>query len=284
MTRAEALAFGAGGTGVLAAWEALAAVEATSVADGLRRVLAPLARAGTEGRSPSAVERRRLGMVAAGCLLAGGWLVAEPLVGAVAALAGPSVALWLVRARSRRYVAELARQGPTVARALADALSAGHSVPGALGAAADGLEGAAGHELRTTVRALDHGEATTAALERLRRRAGSRAWDTLVAAILIQRDAGGDLAGLLRELAGALEAAERAERDAETATAQARFTAWLVLALPLGAAGIAELASPGFVAALLRDPVSGWLGGAAVALQACAALCVHRLARGSGIR
>lgn len=279
MSRAAAFAFGAAGAGVLGAWEALAAVEATRLAGGLRRMLSPLARAASEGRSPSAVEQRRLGVVAAGCLAAAGWLIAGPLAGAVVALAGPSAALALTRARHRRYVAELSRDAPVVSRALADALSAGHSVSGAVAAAAAGLEGAAGHELRVAARALEHGERIEDVLERLRARARSRAWDTLVAAVLIQREAGGDLAGLLRELADALQAADRVERDAETATAQARFTAWLVLALPLGAAGIAELASPGFVFSLVRNPLAAWLSGAAVVLQACAALSVHRLAR-----
>lgn len=283
MTRAAALAFGAGCAGVLGAWEALAAVEAMRIAGGLRRVLAPLARAATEGRSPSSREQRRLGVLAAGCLLAGGWLVAGPLAGGLAALGGPAAALTLIRARRRRYASELAREASEVARALADALSAGHSVSGAVGAAAVGLEGAAGHELREAARALGHGERTDEVLKKLCDRARSRAWDTLVAAILIQREAGGDLVGLLRELAEALESAERVDRDAETATAQARFTAWLVLALPLVAAGIAELASPGFALSLVSNPLSGWLSGAAVALQAMAALCVHRLARGRGV-
>ena len=73
-------------------------------------------------------------------------------------------------------------------------------------------------------------------------------WDTIVAAILLQRDAGGDLAGLLRAIAAALEDAARVEADARSATAQARFTAWLVALLPVGAAVLAELADPGYVA------------------------------------
>jgi len=279
VSRAALLALGAGAAGVLAAWEALAAVEATRVAGGLRRALAPLARAATEGRSPSAVERRRLAVVAAGALLAGGWLLAGPLAGAAAALAGPSIAVALVRARRRRYRADLAAGAPVAARALADALGAGHSVRGAVGAAAIGLEGSAGHELRRAARALELGEPTHAVLEGLRARARSRAWDTMVAAILLQRDAGGDLAHALRELAASLEAAQRTERDAAAATAQARFTAWLVLALPLGAAALAELADPGFALGLARHPVAAWLGGLALVLQGVAALCVRRLAR-----
>ena len=97
--------------------------------------------------------------------------------------------------------------------------------------------------------------------------------------MLLQRDAGGDLAALLRELAASGEAADRAERDARAATAQARFTAWLVLGLPLGAAVVAELAAPGFAASLLANPLSAWLAALAVVLQLVALVCIGRLAK-----
>ena len=162
-----------------------------------------------------------------------------------------------MRARRGRYREEVRRGASGAARALADAIGAGHSIRGALAETAPALPGAAGHELRIAARALDLGEPTEAALERLRLRAGCRAWDTLIAAILLQRDAGGDLPALLRELAAALEAADRLERDARTATAQARFTAWLVVGLPVAAAALAELAAPGFLAALVAAPAPG---------------------------
>jgi len=279
MSRAALEAFGAGLAGVLAAWEALAAVETTRVAAALRGLSAPVVRAGQEGRSPSTRERRRLGTVAAGCLLVGGWLLAGPAAGAIAALAGPALAVTLIRARRRRYAADLARGAPAAARALADAVGGGHSVRGAVVVSAADLGGAAGHELRRTARELEHGDPTPTALEALRGRARSPAWNTIVAAVLLQREAGGDLAGLLRELAASLEGAARSEREGETTTAQARFTAWLVLALPLGAAALVELADPGFAVSLLRHPVSAPLAATALGLQACAALCVHRLSR-----
>ena len=100
-----------------------------------------------------------------------------------------------------------------------------------------------------------------------------------MAGILLQRDAGGDLAGLLRDQAAALEAADRIGRDARAATAQARFTARLVLLLPAGAAVLAELASPGLIAGLLDHPLSVWLVGMAAVLQLAAILAVARLAR-----
>jgi tight adherence protein B len=273
------LAFGAGAVGVLGAWEALVVVERSRLAVGLGRVVEPLARAGREGRAPTRPERRRLALLAAGALAAAGWLTGGPVLGALWAVGGPVVAVALIRARRRRYARELRRGAAGVARALADAVGAGHSIRGAIGAAADGTPGPAGNELQAAAQGLVLGEPTTAVLERLRRRAADPAWDAIVAGILLQREAGGDLAGLLREQAAALEAAERIERDARAATAQARFTARLVLLLPAGAALLAELASPGLVRGLLEHPLSVWLVGMAAVLQATAILAIARLAR-----
>jgi tight adherence protein B len=279
VSRAVLLAFAAGAAGLLGAWEALAAVERSQVAAGLGRVLEPLVRAGREGRAPTRPERRRLALLATGALAAAGWLLGGPALAALAAIAGPALAIAAVKARRRRYAAELRSGAAGAARALADAIAAGHSVRGAIAAAAEGTTGAAGNELRAAARAAALGDPTPEILERLRRRAATPAWDAIVAGILLQRDAGGDLAGLLRDQADALEAADRIEREARTATAQARFTARLVLVLPAGAAVLAELASPGLVAGLLAHPLSVWLVAMAAVLQATAVLAVARLGR-----
>lgn len=273
------LAAAAGASGVLGAWDVLATAEAARLTERLERAVAPLGRARREGLAPSGVERRRLGSLAAGSLFAAGWLVGGPLLAVVAALTGPAVAVGIVRARRARYRDEVRRGAASAARALADAVSGGHSVRGALAEVAPTLPGAAGHELRLASRALALGEPTEAVLERLRTRAATRAWDTLVAAILVQREAGGDLPSLLRELAGALEAADRLERDARAATAQARFTAWLVVGLPLAAAALAEVAAPGFLGALVAAPLPAALTALALVLQAAGLVAIHRIVR-----
>jgi len=279
VSHAAWLAAGAASAGVAGAWEALAAVERTRVAATATRVLEPLARAGREGRAPTAPERRRLWGVAAAALLAAGWLIGGATLGVLAALGGPAAVLAVTRARRRRWREELRRAAPACARTMADALGAGRSIRTALADAAGAAEGAAAHELGTAARALSLGEPTEAVLVRLRDRAGSHAWDSLTAAVLLQRDAGGDLAGLLRELAASGEAADRAERDAHAATAQARFTAWIVLGLPLAGAVLAELAAPGFAASLVANPISTSLALTAALLQLVALASIGRLAR-----
>jgi tight adherence protein B len=277
MTLAVPLAFAAAVAAVLGAWEWLAGAERSRLVAAITRTVEPVARAGRDGRAPSRAERRRLALLSAGTLMAGGWFAGGLVLAIGAALCGPAAAFALVRTRRRRHAAELRRGAPDAARALADALGAGHSVPGALGAVA--VPGAAGRELTRAARSLALGDPTEAVLERLRARASSPAWDTIVAGILLQRDAGGDLASLLRDLAHSLDGAARAERDGEAATAQARFTARLVVGLPAGAAVLAELAAPGLIASRLGDPLPATLIVLAFVLQAVALLAVRHLTR-----
>ncbi len=276
---AAGLAFLAAVAGLVAAWDLLCSVPRLPLGRLATSATDPVRLAGRDGREPTPSERRRLAVLAAGALLAGGWMAAGPTAGAVAAFAGPWLSITVVRARRRRYAARVRDGAAEAARALADAVAAGHAVRGAMTVAAPGVPGAAGHELRLTAAGLALGEPTQIALERLRERAGSRAWDTLVAALLLQREAGGDLAGLLRRLAAALEAAARAEADARSATAQARSTAYLVAALPAAGLALAELGSPGFLASLVGNPLSAVLAGAALLLQATALVVIRHLAR-----
>jgi tight adherence protein B len=275
------LAAAAAALGVLAAWEALAAVEASAAARAARHALAPLGRLGRDGREPSPPERRRLARLLAGALLAAGWLLAGPLAGLALAAGGPRLLGAVVRERRRRHRAALERAAPAVARALADALGAGLTIPAALAEAARGCDpaDAVAVELRACADALALGASLEVALARLCARAGSRAWDVLAAAILLQRDAGGDLATLLRELAAAQEEAARLLGEARAATTQARFTGLVVALLPAGAAALAELASPGALTGLAREPLTAWLAGFALVLQAIALVAIRRLAR-----
>ena len=286
MSRAGLLAAVAAACGVLAAWDALTAVEGSRVLAAAGRTLGPLRTVARAGPA-TPPERRRLALLLAICLLGAGWVLAGPLAGLALAAAGPWAAAAIVRSRRRRHRQALGAGAPLVARALADALAGGHSIRGAIAAAARGagVPGPAGAELRAAAGALALGERTDVVLERLRARtegapgASGRGFQLVIAAILLQHRAGGDLARLLREVAAAIEEALRLERDARTATAQARFTGLLVAMLPLGAAGLAELGSPGYLLSLLRSPISAWLAGCAAALSLGGLLLVQRLAR-----
>jgi tight adherence protein B len=248
----------------------------------LRRGLAlidAIVRAGSEGSDPGAVERRRLLGAGAALAFAAGWIVGGPLIGLALGAAGPWSVARLLRARREHYRRRVDAGAGAVAISLADALGAGHSLRGAVVESARAVGGQTGHELRRTAAELAAGARTEVALEDLRARSGSRRLGAIVAACLVQRGAGGDLARLLRECAEGFADQARLEDEVRAATAQARFTGLVVVLLPLGGALLAELASPGFVAGLASSLLTAWLVGLALAMQVAAAVLIRRLGR-----
>jgi tight adherence protein B len=267
----------AGGLAALAAREAVLASPAA--VRWLRLALEPLLRAGREGYAPSRPERRRLAAVGTVGALLGGWFLAGPPVAVPLAIAGPAIAAWAVSSRRRRYRAAVERALPEVAAAVADSLAAGRSLRASLPAAATSLDGPPAVELVRLGVELDLGAPTAEAVAGWRRRMRSARVDAFAAALLSQRLAGGDLAGLLRRFAEGASERDRAADDARSATAQARFTGLLVVAMPSGGALFAELIQPGFVAKVLGSPASAVLVALAATFQLAGFVAIRRLSR-----
>jgi len=245
----------------------------------LRAALEPLRRAGREGYAPSTPERRRLAALGALAAVGGGWFLAGPALALPLSVAGPAAAGWAISSRRRRYRRAVERSLPEVATAVADSLSAGRSLRSSLAAAAAYLDGPPATELARLGAELELGAATAEAVGDWRRRMRSPRVDAFAAALLSQRLAGGDLAGLLRRFAAGAAERDRVAEDARSATAQARFTGLLVVAMPTGGALFAELLSPGFLAGLLAVPAAAVMLALAATLQLAGFLAIRRLSR-----
>ena len=275
-----AAAAGAGGLAAVALREA--ALATPLAGRWLAAAVEPLRRAGSEGYAPTEIERRRLAVVGALVMLVGGLVVLGPGPAPLLAAAGPAAAASILTRRRAAYRRAVDRGLPEVAVAVADALAGGRSPRAALGAAATSLEGPPAIEMHRVRTELKVGAPTREVLEHLRRRVGSPRIDSFAAALLSQQLAGGDLATLLRRFAGAAIARDRAEADARSATAQARFTGLLVIAMPVGAALLAELLEPGFVGGLLSNAASTTLLAVAAGLQLAGFAAIRKLSRVTG--
>jgi len=271
------LAAAAGGMAAIAVREAIAASPA--LGRWLTATVEPLRRAGREGYAPTEAERRRLAVLGTGVLLVGGLLIAGPGLAPLLALAGPSAATWALARRRARYRRAVERGLPQIATAVADALAGGRSVRAALASAASSVEGPPAAELARVRADLELGTSTGGALRGLQGRLRSTRVDSFAAVLLSQQLGGGDLAGLLRRFGASAAERDRVAADAHSATAQARFTGLLVVAMPAGAALFAELIEPGFVAALLANGASLALLAVAAVLQACGFAAIRRLSR-----
>jgi len=271
------IAAAAGGLGALAVREALLA--SPEAARWLRLALEPLRRAGEEGYAPSAPERRRLALLGAGAAIAGGWFLGGLALALPLAVAGPAGVGWAIGGRRRRYRRAVERALPEVATAIADSLSAGRSLRASLAGAVASLDGPPARELARLAGELELGAATGEAIKAWRWRMRSERVDAFAAALLSQRLAGGDLAGLLRRFADGAAERERVAEDARSATAQARFTGLLVVAMPTGGALFAELLQPGFLATLLASPPAAVLLALAAALQVVGFFAIRRFSQ-----
>jgi len=224
----------------------------------------------------SRVRRLRVTAAAAGAVLGAALfgLGGSLFVAVVAAWGAPRV----VDGRRARYARRLDEGAAEAARAIADAVSAGGSLRACVAAAARRLHGPIADELSRTAWELEMGAATDAALERLRTRSASAALTLIVAAMQVQRRSGGDLAEVLRGVAVALEQDRRVLDEARAATAQARFTAVVVIVLPVCGVALGALASPGLVGRMTGSALGIGLLVAALTLQVSGALVVRRLA------
>jgi len=266
-----------GGIAAVAAREVVLATPA--LARWLSAAVEPVRRAGREGYAPTGPERRRLAIVGTGALLTAGLLVMGPVPAPFLAPAGPALAASALARRRARYRDAVQRGLPELARAIADALSGGRSVRAALAAAGSSLEGAPAAEMARVRADLELGAPTAEALASLQARLRSPRADSLVAALLAERLGGGDLAALLRRFGTASAERDRVAAEARSATAQARFTGLLVVAMPAGAALFAELLDPGFIGRLLAEPAAATILALSAGLQLAGFAAIRRLGR-----
>ena len=265
--------------GLLALGVREAALASPAAARWVRLALEPLRRAGREGYAPSTIERRRLAALGAVAAVAAGWLLAGMTLALPLSVAGPAAMAWAISTRRRRYRRAVERSLPEVATAIADSLSAGRSLRASLPAAAAYLDGPPAAELSRLGAELDLGAPTVDTIEAWRLRMRSERVDAFAAALLSQRLAGGDLAGLLRRFAAGAAERDRVAEYARSATAQARFTGLLVVAMPTGGALFAELIQPGFIAKLLGSPPAAMMLALAAALQLAGFVAIRWISR-----
>ena len=210
-------------------------------------------------------------------------LVRSPVV-SVAAAAAVGAAGWsVVASAERRYRDRFASQLPAVAQQLAGAIGAGLSLRQAIARAARDAPEPAASELRTLSADLELGARIDTALQDAVARLPDPGLRTMVTAITVQRVVGGDLARALTDLAAGLEERTALEREARSATAQARMSAWLVAGLPLAAGVLVEIASPGTLARTIGHGPGLGLLIVATALQMVGVVLIRRIVQPAGV-
>jgi tight adherence protein B len=218
----------------------------------------------------------RLGVslaIAVVCLI----LIPVPFVAlAVSPVGFLLVGFWLKRritSRTRKMESQLAE----LLQMLASALRAGFGLVQAMEQASDQLPAPISIELRRAMRDMAMGASVEAALGSLNQRVGSRDFDIVITAILIQRAVGGNLAEILDNVAHTMRERERIRGEIRTLTSQQRLTGYVIGGIPIALLGIFLVISPDFAMLLFTDPWGRMMLAAAGVMEVIGFFVISRI-------
>jgi tight adherence protein B len=216
--------------------------------------------------------RRRLGFVlvavaivlfAVGAAL-GGWLV-----GGLLAVGSVVAGSWLARRQQARRRDLLETQLVPALRMMAAATESGYSIRLALDRMVRDLPSPIADEFAQVLHAVDLGVSLEEAVTELAARVGSENFEFLATMIAVQHRIGGTLSPLLLDLAASVQERLQFQVAVRALTAQARYSAWVLGALPFVVLAFMAFGSPQYIAPLFETS-----GGHALLLFAAALLAV----------
>jgi tight adherence protein B len=195
---------------------------------------------------------------------------------AVAFAVALAPAIWLENEWKKR-VAKLEEQANSFALALSNTLKATPNVGAALQTVSSLLEGPVAQEFQVASKEARLGRQMDEALRELGQRCGSTKLNTVLAAILIGRQVGGNLPRILETTAATLRELERLEGVLRQKTSDARMQMWgLTLAPFVMCWGIHKL-DPTFFQPLMETQTGHILVGVAMACYVASLVAARKI-------
>lgn len=147
------------------------------------------------------------------------------------------------------------RQLPEALDLMARSLKAGHALSGGLKMVADEFGDPLGVEFARTLNEINFGVGVPEALKNLSCRVDCLDLNFFVTSVLIQRETGGNLAEILENIARLIRERFKLYGRIRALSAEGKFSAIILVALPFFVAFIISLFNPGYIRTLIVDPI-----------------------------
>ena len=202
-----------------------------------------------------------------GGLLVALWLfgpVPFALTGALAGCGAPLLVLAGGRARRQRTLGD---QLPEALDFLARVLKSGHSLSTGLQMLGAELPKPLSLEFRTAYDQHTLGQSVEDTLKDMARRIESTDFAFFVTAVLIQRQTGGDLSEVLRNISAMIRNRLRLQQHVKAKTAEGRFTGYVLVAFPVAMFVLLSFMNPRYAHVLTATPTGHKLLAVSFGLQ-----------------
>lgn len=193
-----------------------------------------------------------------------------------AALVFPSPLVYVLRKRAKR-LAMFEQQLPDAIDTMVRALRVGHSLVAAIGALAQDTAEPLKREFRTCFEEQSYGVEIRTAILNLAHRVPLVDVRMFVAALLVQKECGGNLAEVLEKVAQTNRERFRIKRQIRVHTAQGRVTGWILSLLPVFLGFGMYLVNPEGIGILWRRPIGLKMLRAAVAMTLTGGMVIRRI-------
>ena len=182
-----------------------------------------------------------------------------------------------INARRGRRQRQIADQIPDALDFLCRILKAGHSLATGIQMMGDELPAPIGVEFRRCYDQHSLGQSLEQAFRDMSLRVDSGDFAFFITAILIQRQTGGDLGEVLRNISSMIRARVKLQQHVKAITAEGRFTGYILFAFPAVLFALSWLLNPGYAGILLKTDAGKMLLGLAFTLQMLGLFVIRKI-------
>ncbi|MBW6493597.1 MAG: type II secretion system F family protein [Burkholderiaceae bacterium] len=186
--------------------------------------------------------------------------------------------LW-VSSKRRQRIEKLERQFPEALDLMGRAMRAGHAFPSAVKMVGDEMPEPLGRDFRILFDEMNYGVPTNQALMNLAERVPLADVSYFAVAVMIQREAGGNLAELLDKIATIVRARLTLLGEVRTLSAEGKLSAIILTALPFCLVLVINLVNPKFMSVLWTDAAGPLIIGATLLLMVLGMLWMRSIIR-----
>jgi tight adherence protein B len=198
-------------------------------------------------------------------------------VGLAAFACGAYLPFILLNMKRNRRQRAIALQLPEALDFLTRILRAGHSLSTGLQMMGDELQQPLAGEFRRSYEQHSLGLSLEDSLREAAVRIDIGDFSFFVTAVLIQRQTGGDLSEVLKNISNMIRGRVRLAQHVKAKTAEGRFTGMVLVAFPAVMFLLSYYMNPGYAGVLLHDPGGQCLLGTAVGLQLLGLFAIKKI-------